>query len=90
MSQSEAVLADPDDGAVRPISEIVAAVLKRPSGRSLPSPMPPAVASAVRSVVSAAECAALAGIPGEHFDTVLEAGREAFRLKHAELTGARA
>ena len=75
---------------IRPISDVLAGALAHNAGiGGLPQPIPPPVASAVRSVINAAECAALAGVAGEHFDAALVAAREAFRAKHNELVGVR-
>lgn len=51
------------------------------AGASLPNPLPPPMASALRSMVTAAECAALAGIEPEHFDQMLALARRAHSEK---------
>lgn len=50
---------------------------------TLPTPMPPPMASALRSMVTAAECAALAGVEPEHFDGLLAMARRAYAEKRA-------
>lgn len=66
----------------QPISAVMATALKRlQGGRALPDPMPPAMSSALRSMVTTAECAALAGIEPEHFDVIVAVAREAYRAK---------
>lgn len=61
-------------------------VLRLAKPRRLPEPMPPALASARRSMIVAAECAALADVSGDDFDLALHDAREAFRAKANQIS----
>lgn len=66
----------------QPIADVMARTLERlRSGSALPNPMPPAMGSALRSLISTAECAALAGIEPEHFDAMVGIARRAYADK---------
>ncbi|RVT96304.1 hypothetical protein EOD42_14430 [Rhodovarius crocodyli] len=70
-----------------PIADVMRRACEAVTGRhDLPDPLPPDLSRSMRTAVTLGETAALAGTAGEHFDAVLAAAREAFRLKAAEMS----